>query len=125
PTAAALATVRPGPRERESLWTHAHRDENTPVSLTLDWDRASFHPVDDRTRQMNVPFPEHLAEGLRSSVAAALVSIEVVGGPIEDAKLSHSHIRLEITNDADMQDVRQLLQGVIDSVVPRADGASG
>jgi hypothetical protein len=94
------------------------------VSLTLDWDRASFHPVDDRTRQMNVPFPEHLEEHIRSSLAAKLVTIEVVGGPIEDAKLSHSHVRLEITHDADMAEVKRLLQGVVDTVVPPGDGAS-
>ncbi len=95
------------------------------MSLTLDWDRASFHPVDDRTRQMNVPFPEHLEESIRVSLASALVTIELVGGPIEDAKLSHSHIRLEITLDADMADVKRKLQEVVDGVVPRTDGASG
>jgi hypothetical protein len=95
------------------------------MSVTLDWDRASFHPVDDRTRQMNVPFPEQLDEGTRSSLAAALVTLEVVGGPIEDAKLSHGHIRLEITHDADMEDVKRRLQEVVDGVAPRSDGASG
>ncbi len=95
------------------------------MSLTLDWERASFHPVDDRTRQMNVPFPEQLEENIRHSLASALVAIEMVGGPIEDAKLSHSHIRLEITQDADMEDVKRKLQDVVDGVVPRTDGASG
>ena len=86
------------------------------MQLTLDWDRASFHPVDDRTRQMNVPFPEQLEESRRVSLAAALVTLEVVGGPIEDAKLSHSHIRLEISHDADMDDVKRRLQEVVDGV---------
>ena len=85
------------------------------MSLTLDWDKASFHPVDDRTRQLNVPFPEQLDEGTRTSLAAALVSIEVVGGPIEDAKLSPDHIRREVTHDADMDDVKRKLQELIDS----------
>ena len=92
------------------------------MSLTLDWDRASFHPVDDRTRQLNVPFPEQIDEGTRTSLASALVSIEVVGGPIEDAKLSHAHIRLEITHDADMDEVKRLLQGVVDSVAGSSAG---
>ncbi len=95
------------------------------MSLTLDWNRASFHPVDDRTRQMNVPFPEQLEEGTRTRLASALITIEVVGGPIEDAKLSHSHIRLEITQDADMDDVKRKLQEVVDGVVPRTDDTSG
>lgn len=86
------------------------------MALTLDWDRASYHPVDDRTRQLNVPFPEHLEEHTRTSLAAALVSIEVVGGPIEDAKLSHGHIRLEVTQDADIEDVKVKLQEVVDGV---------
>ena len=86
------------------------------MSLTLDWDRASFHPVDERTRQMNVPFPEHLEESTRTRLASALVTIEVVGGPIEDAKLSHAHIRLEITQDADMEDVKAKLQEVVGGV---------
>ncbi len=95
------------------------------MSLTLDWDRAKFHPVDDRTRRLDVPFPESLEEGTRQSLATALVTIEVVGGPVEDAKLSHAHIRLEITDDADMEDIKRKLQGVVDGVVPRTDGASG
>jgi len=92
------------------------------MSLTLDWDRASFHPVDDQTRQLNVPFPEQIDEGTRTSLASALVSIEVVGGPIEDAKLSHGHVRLEVTHDADMDEVKRLLQGVVDSVVGSSAG---
>ncbi len=95
------------------------------MSLTLDWDRAKFHPVDDRTRQMNVPFPEQLEESTRTSLATKLITIEMVGGPIEDAKLSHSHIRLEITNDADMEDVKRKLQEVVDGVVPPTDDAAG
>ena len=86
------------------------------MSLTLDWERASYHPVDDRTRQLNVPFPEQLEEGTRTRLATALVSIEMVGGPIEDAKLSHGHIRLEVTNDADIEDVKVKLQEVVDGV---------
>jgi len=95
------------------------------VTLTLDWDHATFHPVDDRTRRVNVPFPEEIAEGTRTSLADALVGLEVVGGPIEDAKLSHSHIRMEITRDADLEAIKRQLQELVDDVVSRTDDASG
>jgi hypothetical protein len=95
------------------------------MALTLDWDRIKWHPVDDRTRQLNVPFPEQLQEGIRTSLAARLVSIEVVGGPIEDAKLSHDHIRLEVTNDADLGDVKVKVQEVVDGVVGPSEATSG
>jgi len=72
------------------------------VTLTLDWDRARFHPIDSRMQRVEVPFPQELSENVRTSLASALVGLEVVGGPIEDAKLSRSHIRMEITRDADL-----------------------
>ncbi len=93
--------------------------------MTLDWDRARLHPIDERTQRLDVPFPEHLAEPTRQALAAAVVNLEVVGGPIEDAKLSHDHFRLEITLDADMQDVKQRLQEVVDGVASRTGEASG
>jgi hypothetical protein len=87
------------------------------VTLTLDWDRAKFHPIDDRTRRLEVPFPENLEEHARTSFASALVGLEVVGGPIEDAKLSRSHIRMEITRDADMDAIKQRLQELVHEVL--------
>jgi hypothetical protein len=90
------------------------------VSLTLEWNRAKLHPLDERTQRLDVPFPEQLPEGTRSSLAGALVSLEVVGGPIEDAKLSHAHIRMEITRDADMGEIERRLQELVDGVLSRA-----
>ena len=52
------------------------------MTLTLEWDRAKLHPVDDRTERLDVPFPEDLEEGTRQALAAALVGLEYVGGPI-------------------------------------------
>ncbi len=91
------------------------------MTLTLEWNRAKRHRLDERTQRLDVPFPEQLGEGTRSSLAAALVSLEVVGGPIEDAKLSHAHIRLEITLDADMGEIERRLQELVDGVLSRAD----
>ena len=92
--------------------------------LTLDWDRATFHPIDDRTQRLEVPFPQKLSEHARTSLASALVGLEVVGGPIEDAKLSHSHIRMEITSDADMEAIKQRLQALVGRVLSSTDEAS-
>lgn len=86
--------------------------------MTLDWDRATFHPIDDRTQRLDVPLPEGLGEGARTSLASAVVGLEVVGGPIEDAKLSRSHIRLEITRDADLEAIKQRVQALADNVLP-------
>lgn len=87
------------------------------MALTLDWDRAKFHPIDDRTQRVEVPFPQELSEDVRISLASALVGLEVIGGPIEDAKLSRSHIRMEITSDADMGAIKQRLQALVDDVL--------
>ncbi len=87
------------------------------MTLTLDWDRARFHPIDDRTQRLEVPFSDELREDARTSLASALVGLEVVGGPIEEAKLSHAHIRLEITRDADIEAIKQRLHALIASVV--------
>jgi len=83
------------------------------VTLTLDWDRATFHPIDGRTQRLEVPLPEELGEHARDSLASALVGLEVVGGPIENAKLTQSHIRLEITRDADVEAIKQRLQALV------------
>lgn len=101
-----------------SLSPHDHPDDRTIVTLTLDWDHAKFHRIDDRTQRLEVPFPEQLPEEDRVSFAAALVGLEVVGGPIEDAKLSHAHIRMEITSDADLAAIKGRLQGLVDEVLP-------
>lgn len=87
------------------------------MALTLDWDRAKFHPIDGRTQRVEVPFPPELNEDARISLASALVGLEVVGGPIEDAKLSRSHIRMEITRDANMEAIKQRLQALVDDVL--------
>jgi hypothetical protein len=93
--------------------------------LTLDWDNATFHPIDGRTQRLEVPLPEGLEEDARISLASAVVGLEVVGGPIEDAKLSHSHIRMEITRDADLAAIKQRLQTLVDQVLPATDEATG
>lgn len=94
------------------------------MTLKLDWDRATVHPIDGRTRRLDVPLPQELGEGARESLASALVGLEVVGGPIENAKLSRSHIRMEITSDADLVAIRQRLQALVDDVAPPIDEAS-
>ena len=94
------------------------------MTLTLDWDRAKFHPIDARTQRVEVPFPENLAEDARISLAAALVGLEVVGGPIEDAKLSRSHIRMEITSDADLGAIKQRLQALVHEVLPSDESSN-
>jgi hypothetical protein len=88
------------------------------VTLTLDWDRATVHPIDDRIERLDIPIPETLEEDDRTSLAAALVGLEVVGGPIETAKLSRSHIRMEVTRDADMEAIKRRLQALVDEVLP-------
>jgi hypothetical protein len=94
------------------------------VTLTLDWGRATFHPIDGRTQRLEVPVPQELGEDARNSLASALVGLEVVGGPIENAKLSRSHIRMEITRDADLEAIKQRLQALFDDVLPQTDEAS-
>jgi hypothetical protein len=107
--------------EGVSLRAHVHRNDRATVTLTLDWDRAKLHPIDDRTQRIDVPFPEdELEEDARISLASALVGLEVVGGPIEDAKLSHAHVRMEITRDADMEAIKGRLQALVDGVLPPA-----
>jgi hypothetical protein len=91
------------------------------VTLALDWDRATLHPIDDRTQRLDVPLPEHLAEATRTRFAAALVGLEVIGGPIEVAKLSRSHVRMEISAGADVQDIKRRVQEIVDRVGSPAD----
>jgi hypothetical protein len=94
------------------------------VTLTLDWGGATFHPIDDRTQRLEVPLPQNLSEDARTSLASAVVGLEVVGGPIEDAKLSRSHIRLEITRDADVEAIKQRLQALVDHLLSPTDQTS-
>jgi hypothetical protein len=108
------ASSRTGPAAGALPWPYAHRDDRAIVTLALDWDRATFHPIDGRTQRLEVPFPQELSENARTSLASALVGLEVVGGPIEDAKLTRSHIRLEITRDADVDAIKQRLQALVD-----------
>lgn len=91
------------------------------MTLKLDWDRATFHPIDDRTQRLEVPLPQNLVEHARTSLASALVGLEVVGGPIENAKLSQSHIRMEITRDADVEAIKQRVQALVDDVLSLTD----
>ncbi len=92
------------------------------MTLSLDWDGARFHPIDDRTQRLEVPFPQELLrEDARILLASALVGLEVIGGPIEDAKLSRSHIRMEITRDADLEAIKKRLQALVDDVVSSTD----
>jgi hypothetical protein len=100
-----------------------HHDDRTIVT-TLDWNRATFRPIDGRTQRLEVPIPEGLGEDARTSLASALVGLEVVGGPIEDAKLTRSHIRMEITRDADVEVIEQRLQALVERVLPATDEAS-
>jgi hypothetical protein len=90
------------------------------VTTTLDWDRATFRPIDDRTQRVEVPFPDHVGEGARRSFAAALVGLEQVGGPIEVAKLSHSHVWMEISSDADIDAIKRRLQTLVDEFLTPA-----
>ena len=92
--------------------------------MTLDWDRATFHPIDGRTQRLEVPLPQKLREDDRTSLASALVGLEVVGGPIEDAKLSRSHIRMEITRNADLEAIKQRLQALVDHILSPTDETS-
>jgi hypothetical protein len=94
------------------------------VTLTLDWDRATFHPIDGRTQRLEVPLRQKLREDAWTSLASALVGLEVVGGPIEDAKLSRSHIRMEITRDADVEAIKQRLQALVDHVLSATEEIS-
>jgi len=94
------------------------------VTLALDWDGATFQPIDDRIQRLEVPLPQNLTEHARTSLASAVVGLEVVGGPIEDAKLSRSHIRMEITRDADVEAIKQRLQAVVDHVLSPTDEKS-
>jgi hypothetical protein len=94
------------------------------VTPTLDWDRATLHPIDGRTQRLDVPLPQELAEHARNALASALVGLEEVGGPIENAKLSRSHIRMEITLDADLDAIRQRLQVLVGDVLHPTDEAS-
>ena len=99
----------------------AYRSDCKIVTPTLDWDRAKFHAIDDRTRRLEVPLLQELEEDAWTALAAAVVGLEVVGGPIEDAKLSRSHIRMEITRDADLEAIKQRLQALVDGVLSPTD----
>lgn len=92
--------------------------------LTLDWDRATFHPIDGRTQRLEVPFPQKLSEDAHTKLASALVGLEVVGGPIENATLHRSHIRMEITRDADVEAIKQRLQELVAHVLSATDETS-
>jgi hypothetical protein len=85
--------------------------------MRLEWDKATLRPFDDRTQRLEVPFPENVDEDARQAFASALVGLEVVGGPIEVAKLSHSHIWMEITRDADMEAIERRVQALADDIV--------
>jgi hypothetical protein len=99
--------------ERVSLSWRGLRNQPTIVMLMLDWDRATFHPLDDRTQRLEVPFSQKLGEDAWSALTSALVGLEEVGGPIENATASRSHIRMEITRDADLEEIKRRLQALV------------
>jgi hypothetical protein len=80
----------------------------------LDWDRATFHPLDDRTERLEVPFSQKPAESTWSALTSAVVGLEEVGGPIENATLSRSHIRMEVTRDADLEAIKRRVGALVD-----------
>lgn len=93
------------------------------MTLELEWDRATTHPLDGETQRLEVPFPpDEITESVRTSLASALVGLEVVGGPIETAKLGHDHIRLELSADADIETVKPSLEELVERVSSSADG---
>jgi hypothetical protein len=89
--------------------------------MRLEWNKATLRPFDDRTQRLEVPFPNNVGEDARSSFASALVGLEEVGGPIEVAKLSHSHIWMEITRDADMEAIERRVQALADDILGPVD----
>jgi hypothetical protein len=94
------------------------------VTLRLEWNKATLRPFDDRTQRLEVPFPKNVGEDVRSSFAAALVGLEEVGGPIEVAKLSQSHIWMEITRDADIEAIERRVQALANDILAPADETS-
>jgi hypothetical protein len=125
PRTKGAASLAPAPLdERVSLWPHAHLDDSAIVTLPLDWDKATLHPIDDRTQRLDVPLPDELAEHDRRSLSSALVGLEEIGGPIENAKLSRSHVRMEITLDADLQAIRQRVEALAGEVLRPTGEAS-
>jgi hypothetical protein len=85
--------------------------------MTLEWGKATLHPFDERTQRLEVPLPEHVGEDARRSFASALVGLEEVGGPIEVAKLTQSHIWMEITRDADVEAIERRVQALADDIL--------
>ena len=94
------------------------------MTLRLEWNKATLRPFDDRTQRLEVPFPNDVGEDARSSFASALVGLEVVGGPIEVAKLSQSHIWMEITRDADIEAIERRVQALANDILAPADETS-
>ena len=111
-----------GHLEGVSLWPHAHRNDRAIVTMRLEWDKLTLRPIDDRTQRLEVPFPNDVGEDARSSFASALVGLEVVGGPIEVAKLSRSHVWMEITRDADIEAIERRVQALANDIPAPADG---
>jgi hypothetical protein len=89
--------------------------------MSLEWNKATLRPFDDRTQRLEVPFPKNVGEAARSSFASALVGLEEVGGPIEVAKLSKSHIWMEITRDADIEAIERRVQALANDILTPGD----
>ena len=89
--------------------------------MRLEWDKATLRPIDDRTQRLEVPFPKDVGEDARSSFAAGLVGLEEVGGAIEVAKLSRSHIWMEIARDADIAAIERRVQALANNTLAPAD----
>ena len=62
-------------------------------------------------------FREKPREDARTALASALVGLEEVGGPIENATLSGSHIRMEISRAADVEAIKQRVQALVDDLL--------
>jgi hypothetical protein len=92
--------------------------------MRLEWDKATLRAFDERTQRLEVPFPKDVGDDARSSFASALVGLEQVGGPIEVAKLSHSHIWMEITRDADVEAIERRVQALANDILAPADETS-
>lgn len=108
----------------KALALAANGNDRAIVTMRLEWDKATLHPIDDRTQRLEVPFPKNVGEAARRSFASALVGLEEIGGSIEVAKLSQSHIWMEIARDADTEAIERRVQALANDILAPADEAN-